>query len=108
MNLIKLYRAVGVEEFNSIMRISCFTCLPDGVEVKYFGLNFDETLYFANMAVNIETVAVLEATVLESVLNCIADFTHVDPFLFKSGTVEVHISRLDKFNNAIQKIVHKF
>ena len=106
--LIKLFRAVGIEEYYSIMRTKKFTCHPEGAEIKYFGLDFEETLAFANEIINIELIAVIEACVLYNTLNQIGDFTYVDPFLFKKGTVEVQRIHLDEFNNAIKYIIHKF
>ena len=106
--LMRLYRAVGLEEYYSIMRTKKFACHPEGSEVKYFGIDFEETLAFANEIINIEVIAVIETGVLYDTLNRIGDFTYVDPFLFKKGTVEIHHTHLDEFNNAIKYITHKF
>jgi hypothetical protein len=43
-----------------------------------------------------------------NVLNKIGDFTHVDRFLLKNGTVTIHLNKLAEFNNALQQIIHKF
>jgi len=106
--LTRLFRAVGIEEYYSIMRTKKFTCHPEGSEIKYFGINFDETLAFANEIINIEAIAVIEIKVLYDTLQRIGDFTYVDPFLFKKGTVEIHHTNLKEFNNAIKYIIHKF
>ena len=77
-------------------------------EVKYFGIDFEETLAFANEMINIEIIAVIEVNVSYNTLKRIGDFTYVDPFLFKKGAVEVHHKNLDEFNSAIKYIKHKF
>ena len=103
---VAMYRAVGAEEFNSVMRSKKFSCVPDGADVKYFGLDLSETIQFSNMAFNRHVVAVLKIKVLGSVLDVVADYTHCDPFLFKSGTVEIENSNLDILNKAISSIEH--
>ena len=104
----RLYRAVGCEEFYSIMKTNRFSFHPKGVDVKYFGLDFKETLDFADELMNIDLVAVVEVIVLEEILNKIGDFIDVDPFLFKTGTIEIQSEHLDEFNSAIYSIIHRF
>jgi len=106
--LTRLFRAVGFEEFYSIMQSNKFSVQPDGTHVKYFGVDPGETLEFANKIINIDVVAVIEVGVLEDTLKRIGDFINVDPFLFKSGTVEIHVEYLEEFNSAIQYIIHKY
>ncbi|MCL2015383.1 MAG: hypothetical protein FWG68_03945 [Defluviitaleaceae bacterium] len=101
---IKLYRAVGVEEYLSIMKIGKFALREGRDTVKYFGLDFEETLLFANKAFNNSLVAVFEVEIKHTVLNKIGDFTNVDPFLFKKGTVEIQEEVLEDFNKAILKV----
>ena len=103
--LTSLYRAVGLEEYYSIIRKKKFSCHPAGAEVKYFGLDRDETVKFANMIININVVAVFEVTIPSATLEQIGDFTEVDTFLFKRGTVEIHKTDLDIFNDAIGSII---
>ena len=105
---ISLYRAVGVEEFASIIELSKFTIPDCGVGVKYFGLNFEETLVFANDNFNNGIIAIFEATIAKNILEEIGDFTHVDRFIFKSGTVIISAEDLEVFNNSIQEIIHKY
>ena len=62
--LTHLFRAVGIEEYYSIMRTKKFACHPEGSEIKYFGIDFEETLAFANEIINIEVIAVIEVSVL--------------------------------------------
>jgi len=102
----KLYRAVGVEEYYSIMRTRKFS-IGRGVDVKYFGLDFGETLKFANTPIGRTSVAVFEVIVNKSIMEKIADFTVVDLFIFRKGTVIIYEENLDLFNSAIISIVHK-
>jgi len=105
---ICLYRAVGFVEFRSIMESRIFTLRPNGLESKYFGVDFYETLDFANRVFNIHVVAIIEAKVPHDLLLKIGDFTKVDSTVFKSGTVEVHKEQLDDFNDSILGIRHVF
>ena len=107
-DVISLYRAVGLEEYYDIIQNKKFAVLPNWVNVKYFGLDFKETLSFANKNINIGIVAVFEVKIARSILDKIGDFTHVDPFIFKSGTVEIPEIYVDKFNNAIYDLIHKY
>ena len=100
-----LYRAVGLEEYYSIIRTNRFSCHPAGAEIKYFGLDRGETERFADMVINLGVVAVFAVSIRNEILEEIGDFTNVDPFLFKKGTVEIHTTVLDKFNNALDSIV---
>ena len=106
INVAVLYRAVGVEEYSSIIRTRQFTVLEHGLQVKHFGLNYDETLCFANKDINIEIVAIFEIEVIMETLRKIGVFTHVDPYIFRSGTVDIRADCLNEFNNAILKIFH--
>ena len=105
---ICLYRAVGFVEFRSIMESRIFTLRPNGLESKYFGVDFYETLDFANRVFNIHVVAIVEVKVERSLLSVIGDFTRVDSSVFKSGTVEIHKENLGEFNIAVLEIKHLF
>lgn len=102
-----LYRAVGADEFSSIIRTKQFAVLEHGLQVKHFGLDYSETLCFADKDFNIDVVAILEVEINSALLKELGDFTHVDTFIFRSGTVEIRSDRLSEFNNAILKITHK-
>jgi hypothetical protein len=105
---ISLYRAVSSEEFYSIIALSKFTIPDGGVDAKYFGLNFEETLVFANDNFNNGIVAIFEVTITKKIIEDIGDFTHVDSFIFKSGTVIISAEDLEVFNNSIQELIHKY
>ena len=103
--LTALYRAVGLDEYYSIIQSKLFTCHPTGAEVKYFGLDLRETEQFANMIINQDVVAVFEILLPKITLIKIGDFTEVDQFLFKKGTVMIHKINLNIFNNAVESII---
>jgi len=103
-----LYRAVGAEEYYSIMSTMQFSIHPRCLPVKYFGLDYNETLDFANMVINIDLVAVLEVMVEKDILDRIGDFTNVDVFLFRKGTVEIQPEYLDEFNKSVISVTHRF
>ena len=105
---VSLFRAVGFAEYDSILDTRKFSLRPNGLESKYFGMNFNETLDFANKVFNIHVVAIVEAKVEREVLNQIGDFTKVDITVFKSGTVEIHKEHLERFNRAVSKIKHVY
>jgi hypothetical protein len=77
-------------------------------DTKYFGIDFNETLEFANKVFNAELVAIFEVKIPLKILSIIGDFTHVDPYLFKKGTIEIHSENLDVFNTSIFELAHKY
>ena len=107
-NVVHLFRAVGDIEFYSIMRTKQFSVKQEGAHVKYFGLDYEETLALADKVTNIDATAIVEVAVLRDTLERIGDFTHVDSFLFRSGTVQIQEEDLDEFNRAILLIEQKF
>ena len=107
-DVVYLYRAVSAAEFYSIMQSKQFSVLPTASNVKYFGLDFGETLNFAEKIGVLDIVAVVEVSVLRLTLEQIGDYTHVDPFLFKKGTVIIQQEHLNEFNAAIKSIRHRY
>ena len=105
---VSLFRAVGFAEYSSILETRAFSLRPNGLESKYFGFDFDETLDFANKVFNVHVVAIIEATVAREVLYQVGDFTKVDSSVFRRGTVEVHKEHLDKLNDAVIDIKHVY
>ena len=103
---IHLFRAIGYSEYLSIIDTKEFSLRPNGLEAKYFGMNFEETLDFANKVFNIHVVAIVETIINEYILKEIGDFTLVDTTVFKSGTVEIDKIHLNKFNDSIIEIKH--
>jgi len=107
-NVVSLFRAIGFVEYNSIIETKEFSLRPNGLESKYFGMDFGETLDFANKVFNIHVVAIVEAAVDIIVLDEIGDYTKVDGSVFKSGTVAIHEEHLDKFNSSVIEIKHVY
>ena len=106
--VVRLFRAVSADEFYSIMESKQFSLPPDmSTKVKYFGVDYNETVEFANKIQLIDIVAVVEVGVSNEILIQIGDFTHVDVFLFKKGTVIIQAKDLCVFNNAIKYIEHR-
>ena len=106
--IARLFRAVSADEFYSIMESKKFSLPPDkSTNVKYFGIDFDETVAFANKIQFIDIVAVVEVGISHDVLLQIGDFTHVDIYLFKKGTVIIQAEYLSDFNNNIKYLKHK-
>ena len=102
-----IYRAVGEDEYVELMETKQFSLLDGGVDVKYFGMDLNETVAFANKRVNRHVVAIFEVILPIAVLNKLGDFTDVDPFLFRSGSVEIAAENLSEFNKSIIKIIHR-
>lgn len=98
--------AVGPDEFYDVMKTSKFNVIPNRLQAKQYGLSFEETLKFADKYSNIG--AIIEAKVPTSVLSKIGDFTQVDKFIFKSGTVTIHADKLGEFNKIIQELIHMY
>ena len=76
------------------------------MQSKQFGLSFEETLEFAEKYSDIR--AIIEVKVPKDMLDELADFTQVDSFIFKSGTITIQADKLDEFNNIIKEITHKY
>ena len=105
--IVRLFRAVSADEFYSIMESMRFSLPPDrSTNVKYFGVDYNETVEFANIIQFIDIVAVIEVGVSHEILLQVGDFTHVDVFLFTKGTVIIQAEDLCVFNNAIKYIKH--
>jgi hypothetical protein len=106
-DVISIYRAVGQEECYSIIQTGLFSLSDASAGVKYFGLDFSETVDFSCRDINRHVFAVMEVIISKSVLHDIGDFTYVDTFIFKTGTVIIHEEDLDKFNCSVIKIIQK-
>jgi hypothetical protein len=88
------------------MKTGEFSVIPNGLQAKQFGLSFEETLKFADKYSDIG--AIIEVKVPTSALNKIGDFTQVDKFIFKNGTVTIQADKLGEFNKIIQELIHKY
>jgi hypothetical protein len=101
---VSLYRAVGIDEYIQLEETGKFGISEDATLCKYFGVDYDETLAFSNKAYNKHVVSIVEAIVPFSELRGLADFTHVDSTIFKSGTVIIEEKFLDEFNHIVDKM----
>ncbi|NLK96352.1 MAG: hypothetical protein GX275_14385 [Clostridiales bacterium] len=86
------------------MKTGEFSVIPNGLQAKQFGLSFEETLEFAEKYSDIG--AVIEVKLPKEVINELGDFTQVDNFIFKNGTVTIQADKLGEFNKAIEQITH--
>lgn len=102
--LTTLYRAVGPEEFYNVMETGKFSVIPQGLQAKQFGLSLEQTINFAEKYPDL--AAVIEVKVPKSVADKLGDLTHVDRFIFKDGTLTIHVEDLEEFNKAIQSLSH--
>jgi len=75
------------------MKTGKFSMIPNGMQAKLFGLSFEETMAFAEKFKDIG--AIIEVKIPTAALKSLADFTQVDPFIFKSGTITIHVDKLD-------------
>ncbi|QSX06733.1 hypothetical protein JYG23_04615 [Sedimentibacter sp. zth1] len=101
-----MYRAVGPDEFYKVMETGTFNVIPNGMQAKQFGMSFEETLQFAEKYSDIS--AIIEVKVPTNMLDKVGDFTQVDGFIFKNGTITIQADKLEEFNNIIQEITHKY
>lgn len=104
---VYLYRAVGPEEFYSIMDSGKFSLRYEGNEMKQFGMNLNEVLTYANT--NFDYSAVVKAVVDKSALKGF-EVTHgqIDSFIFKSGVVTVKEGGMELLNRSVRSIHHEF
>lgn len=103
-DITSIYRAVGPNEYYSVVGSGKFDTVPTGMEVKQFGLDMQDTINFAERYPNI--AAVLEVKIPKGILNNIGDFTKVDTTIFKNGTVTIQPENLDIFNKYLKEILH--
>ncbi|WP_275444447.1 RHS repeat-associated core domain-containing protein [Delftia tsuruhatensis] len=103
-----LYRAVGPEEFNSIMKTKQFSFPPNGSEMKQFGFQFDEVLKFSNF--QSDYAAIIRVDIPTNILGNF-NITHgqIDPFIFRSGVLTIQgIDDLNKLNQSLRSINHAY
>jgi hypothetical protein len=103
---VSLYRAVGPNEFYDLFDVMQFRTVGKSLDAKQFGLDFDETLKFADWTPN--AAAIIEVQIPESILKDIGDFTPVDPHIFKNGNVTIPGNQLDTFKKHITDLFHVF
>ena len=97
--LVDLYRAVSEKELQDIHKTGKFSTVPGAMEYKQFGRSLLETKSFRD-AIN-PAGHIVGVTIQKDTLDRIGDFTPVDTFNFRSGTVSIHESDLEEFNASI-------
>ena len=97
-----LYRSVSVNELDDIKKTGKFN-LKDGMQVKQFGLDLDETRIFGNHEL-INQPNIVSAKIPNRIFYRL-DFTPVDTAIFQSGTVTVPASMINSFNNSLLGIM---
>ncbi|WP_255593505.1 RHS repeat-associated core domain-containing protein [Acidovorax sp. sic0104] len=105
---ISLYRAVGPEEFYSLINGGRFAFGPNGATMKQFGFKLDETLKYANWST--DYAAIIRADIPRSALKDLSvSFGQIDAYIFRNGVVTVEGQRaLDALNRAVITIKHAY
>jgi len=98
------FRAVGVEEFLSLMDTKKFSTREVSSSMKQFGLSLEETIKYADKKINKEYVSILKITLKVEALDLQDYEAKPDPFIFKSGTVTIQKENLEKLNDYILSI----
>ena len=107
VDTVSIYRAVGYEEYHDIMKDKQFRFAKNTLEVKEFGNYSDETLKFANHAINKDKVAIIKVTLPQETYLKL-EHLKLDNFWFKGGTPVVNADMLGEFNKNIININHAF
>jgi hypothetical protein len=102
-DVVEIYRAVGPNEYADIVATNRFRASGRGsLDAKQFGISLIETKLFSSSAFNrAKDMHVVAAKIRRSDLNRLADFTRVDEFMFKGGTVTIQPENLDDFNSSL-------
>ena len=107
-DLVDLFRAVSLDEFDDIFKSKMFRPRPGGgsLEAKQFGLNLDETIKLADFFP--EAVAVVRARIPRSILGKL-DQTPVDSSILRSGSVTAKSGEeLDLLNRSLRLVDQAF
>jgi len=102
--ITSIYRAVGPQEYYSVLDSGKFSKIPQALQAKQFGVDLQDTINFAERYSDI--AAVLEVKIPKTILDKVGDFTHVDTRIFKNGTISIQPYNLDEFNKYIKEILH--
>lgn len=103
---VDLYRAVGVREFNDVMANKVFQGAGNSMSARQFGFTMEEALKFANA--DPSKVAILKATVPESILPKLDFSKTIDSFIFKNGVITVHPEMQPLFNQSLKAVEHVY
>ncbi|WP_321818800.1 MULTISPECIES: DUF637 domain-containing protein, partial [unclassified Paraburkholderia] len=102
-----IYRAMGPEEFSSVMSSGQFSFVLGNNEMKQFGFNLNEVLTYANF--ESDYAAIVSADIPTSVLGNFSFSNTIDPFIFKSGVLSVERKpALSLLNSVVTNIKHAY
>ncbi|AEV68704.1 transglutaminase-like domain-containing protein [Acetivibrio clariflavus] len=102
---VDLYRAVGPDEFYDIINTNRFNVVEHAYSGKQFGFSFDEILELTDSLP--ESAAIFKARIPKDVFVKL-DFTPLDTFTLKSGSLTVPGDLLEIFNNNLIDLQHVF
>jgi hypothetical protein len=104
---INLYRAVGVREFNTVMRTGKFLPGANSLEGRQFAFTLEEALKYADT--DLSKVAILKATVRREALPTLDFSKAIDPHIFNNGVVTIQPGAQSKvFHKMLIGIEHAF
>ena len=103
---VDLYRAVGVREFENVMANKAFIPGGNSMSARQFSFSLDEAIKFADA--DPSKVAIIKATVPESLLPKLDFSKTIDPFIFKKGVITVHPEMQPAFNQSLKAVEHAF
>jgi filamentous hemagglutinin len=104
-DVVDLYRAVGVREFDSVTSSGKFLPGANSLEGRQFALTLDEAIAYADTDLN--KVAVLRATVDAPAVSALDFSTTIDPFIFRNGVITVQPGvQSDIFHAGLRRIDH--
>ena len=84
---VDLYRAVGVREFQAVMRTGKFVPAGNSLEGRQFARSLAEALKYADT--DVSKVAILKVTVRREALKSLDFSLHIDPHIFRGGVFTV-------------------
>jgi hypothetical protein len=104
---VDLYRAVGIREYESIMKNKAFLPGTNSLEGRQFAMTLEEALEYANIDPN--KVAIIKATVDKNVLQYLDFSKTIDTFIFKNGVITVQPGvQSQMFHQFLKSIEHVF
>jgi len=105
--LTSLYRAVSPDEYYDLMNTNVISTIEQGMDAKQFGLNFDETLAYADKFS--DYAAIVEIKVPKSTVDVLNDVAaNIDTTIFKKGVVTIQPDDFAEFNKSIIDIIHAY
>ena len=100
-NTTKIYRAISVEELESLKQTKMFSVKEGAFEGKQFGLKLREVKSYANLNFNDGVYShIVKTRIPNSVLNSFTK-TATDAFVFKSGVITVTSEQLKILNRTM-------